>query len=188
VSKAPLELVFSDVWGPAPNSVGKNNYYVSFIDDYSKFTWIFLLKNKSEVFPKFHDFRHHVKIVFPFSTLHPNVGAQLKAWISLLLPTLHTPRGDESVVEPTVTNVANDIHEVIAELGDYSTSNNDCVPADPTIAEDPGMGSGGDSIQEESTLDCKLITTMIRQYSHIVPFYCSNRSNLTCRYSGHASY
>jgi hypothetical protein len=26
VSKAPLELVFSDVWGPAPTSVGRNNY------------------------------------------------------------------------------------------------------------------------------------------------------------------
>jgi hypothetical protein len=38
VSKAPLELVFSDVWGPTPSSVGRNNYYVSFIDDYSRFT------------------------------------------------------------------------------------------------------------------------------------------------------
>jgi hypothetical protein len=38
ISKAPLELVFSDVWGPAPTSVGRHNYYVSFINDYSKFT------------------------------------------------------------------------------------------------------------------------------------------------------
>jgi hypothetical protein len=38
VSKAPLKLVFLDVWGPAPSSVGRKNYYVSFIDDYSKFT------------------------------------------------------------------------------------------------------------------------------------------------------
>jgi hypothetical protein len=29
VSKAPLELVYSDVWGPAPSSIGQNNYYVS---------------------------------------------------------------------------------------------------------------------------------------------------------------
>jgi hypothetical protein len=39
----PLDLVFSNVWGPAPTSVGRNNYYVSFIDDFSKFTWIYLL-------------------------------------------------------------------------------------------------------------------------------------------------
>ena len=44
VSKAPLELIFSDVWGPAPTSVGRNNYYVSFIDDFSKFAWIYLLQ------------------------------------------------------------------------------------------------------------------------------------------------
>jgi hypothetical protein len=37
-SKAPLELIFSDVWGPAYVSTGRNKYYVSFIDDFSKFT------------------------------------------------------------------------------------------------------------------------------------------------------
>jgi hypothetical protein len=56
VSKAPLELIFSDVWGPAPSSIGRFKYYVSFIDDYSKFTWLYLLKNKSDVFSKFRDF------------------------------------------------------------------------------------------------------------------------------------
>jgi hypothetical protein len=35
VPKAPLDLIFLDVWEPAPNYVGKNNYYV---------------KNKSKVF------------------------------------------------------------------------------------------------------------------------------------------
>jgi histone deacetylase 1/2 len=45
VSTAPLEQVFSNVWGPSPLSVGKHAYYVSFIDDFSKFTWIYLLKS-----------------------------------------------------------------------------------------------------------------------------------------------
>jgi hypothetical protein len=49
ISTKPLELVFSDVWGPTIDSVGKNKYYVSFIDDFNKFTWIYLFKNKSEV-------------------------------------------------------------------------------------------------------------------------------------------
>jgi hypothetical protein len=61
VCQKPLELVFSYVWGPAPISIGKNKYYVSFIDDYSKFAWIFLLKNKSDVFAKFHEFQQHVE-------------------------------------------------------------------------------------------------------------------------------
>jgi histone deacetylase 1/2 len=64
VSSAPLELVFSDVWGPAIASVGNQKYYVSFVDDYSKFTWIYLLKNKSDVFARFHDFQNYVERLF----------------------------------------------------------------------------------------------------------------------------
>jgi hypothetical protein len=61
VSQAPLELVYSNVWVPAPTSVGKNNYYVIFIDDYSKFTGIYLLKHNSELFSKFHIFNSMLK-------------------------------------------------------------------------------------------------------------------------------
>jgi hypothetical protein len=49
-SKSPLELVYSDVWDTTPESVGRKKYYVFFIDDFSKFTWIYLIKFKSEVF------------------------------------------------------------------------------------------------------------------------------------------
>ena len=61
VLSAPLDLVFSDVWGSAPISVGQHIYYVSFIDDYSKYTWIYLLRQKSDVFQVFHDFQNHVE-------------------------------------------------------------------------------------------------------------------------------
>ena len=63
-STAPLELIFSDVWGPGPVSVGRQKYYVSFIDDFSKFSWIYLLKNKSDVFEKFRLFQAHVERLF----------------------------------------------------------------------------------------------------------------------------
>jgi histone deacetylase 1/2 len=49
--------VYSDVWGHAPESVRGKKYYVSFIDDYNKFTWIYLLKHKYEVFEKFREFQ-----------------------------------------------------------------------------------------------------------------------------------
>jgi hypothetical protein len=49
-STSPLELIFSNVWDPTCESVGRHKYYVSFIDDFSKFIWIYLLKQKSEVF------------------------------------------------------------------------------------------------------------------------------------------
>ena len=56
VSSSPFELVFFDVWGPVPTSVGWHDYYVSFIDDYSKYTWIYLLRHKSDVFRCFNEF------------------------------------------------------------------------------------------------------------------------------------
>jgi hypothetical protein len=61
ISKAPLELIFYDVWGPACDSIERYKSYVIFIDDYSKFTWIFLLKHKFEVFQKF---QNHVEKLF----------------------------------------------------------------------------------------------------------------------------
>ena len=57
-------LFFSDVWGPAPTSVGRYQYYVSFIDDYSKLTWIFLLKHKSDVYDVFLKFQQLVERLF----------------------------------------------------------------------------------------------------------------------------
>lgn len=61
VPTAPLELICSDVWGPASQSSNGNTYYVSFIDAYSKFTWIFLLAHKSYVFAIFLAFKTHME-------------------------------------------------------------------------------------------------------------------------------
>jgi GAG-pre-integrase domain len=50
-SSEPLELVHSDVWGPAPiSSYNDYRYFMIFIDVYSRATWLYLMKNKSEVF------------------------------------------------------------------------------------------------------------------------------------------
>ncbi|KAG9457668.1 hypothetical protein H6P81_002176 [Aristolochia fimbriata] len=49
-----LDLVHTDVWGPAQGkSFGGNLYFVIFIDDYSRKTWIYTLKEKSNVFNMF---------------------------------------------------------------------------------------------------------------------------------------
>jgi hypothetical protein len=60
-SKGPLELILFDVWGPACTSIGNYKYYASFIDDFSKFTWIYLLKHKFEVIQKFQEFQNLVE-------------------------------------------------------------------------------------------------------------------------------
>jgi hypothetical protein len=52
----PSELAYSDVGGHAPKSVSGKQCYVSFIDNYIKLSWIYLLKFKFEVFQKFVEF------------------------------------------------------------------------------------------------------------------------------------
>jgi transposase InsO family protein len=53
-----LELIHSDVCGPMPSSsISGYVYYVSFIDDYSRKTWVYFLKSKDEVFNKFKEFK-----------------------------------------------------------------------------------------------------------------------------------
>ena len=61
----PLELVYSDLWGPS-NVVSTNgfSYYISFVDAFSKFTWIYFLKNKSETFTVFQQFKAMVELQF----------------------------------------------------------------------------------------------------------------------------
>jgi hypothetical protein len=50
--------------GAALESSGRYKYYVNFIDDFSKFTWIYLLKFKSEVFQKIWEFQALVEWFF----------------------------------------------------------------------------------------------------------------------------
>ena len=57
-AKGILELIHNDVFGHVPiPSLGKSMYYVSFIDDFSRYTWIYFLINKSEVFDKLKEFK-----------------------------------------------------------------------------------------------------------------------------------
>jgi hypothetical protein len=53
-----LELIHSNVCGPmSSTSLSGYVYYVSFIDDYSRKTWVYFLKTKDEVFGKFKEFK-----------------------------------------------------------------------------------------------------------------------------------
>ena len=53
-----LEPVHNDVFRPVSfQSLGKSVYYVSFIDEFSRNTWIYLFRNKSEVFDRFKEFK-----------------------------------------------------------------------------------------------------------------------------------
>jgi histone deacetylase 1/2 len=70
VPTAPLELIYSDVWGPARISVSGHKYYVSFVDAYSRFTWLYLIKRKSDVFNVFIQFQNHGERLLNHKIVH----------------------------------------------------------------------------------------------------------------------
>ena len=75
----PFQLVHSDVWGPAPVTfVLDHRFYVIFVDDFTRFTWLFLLKRKSDVFQVFLHFYSLVETQFSakIKTLRSDGGGE----------------------------------------------------------------------------------------------------------------
>ena len=57
-----LDIIHCDIWGPSSvKSTLGFIYYVFFIDDYSRFTWIYPLKLKSEFYDVFIHFQNIVE-------------------------------------------------------------------------------------------------------------------------------
>jgi hypothetical protein len=62
IRKGILVYIHSYVWGPSPIvSLGGSSYFVTFIDDYSRKVWVYLLKRKYDVFNTFKQFRSLVE-------------------------------------------------------------------------------------------------------------------------------
>lgn len=61
----PFEKIHSNVWGRSPvKTIEGQRYYVTFVDDCTKFVWIFPLYNKSDVFSIFVKFHAYVTVQF----------------------------------------------------------------------------------------------------------------------------
>ncbi|GJV94795.1 retrovirus-related pol polyprotein from transposon TNT 1-94 [Tanacetum coccineum] len=61
-AKEILELVNTDLCGPMRNpSHGNNLYFILFIDDFSRMTWVYFMKEKSQVFGIFKKFKIFVE-------------------------------------------------------------------------------------------------------------------------------
>ena len=74
-----LELVHADLCGPmSVESLGGSRYFLLFTDDYSRMSWVYFLKYKSETFENFKKFKSFVE---------KQSGCQIK--------TLRTDRGGE---------------------------------------------------------------------------------------------
>jgi hypothetical protein len=59
---APLEIVHTDLCGPLKTPPLEGNiYFVTFIDYYTRKTWVYFLKHKCETFDKFKEFNSLVE-------------------------------------------------------------------------------------------------------------------------------
>ncbi|KAI0505062.1 hypothetical protein KFK09_016019 [Dendrobium nobile] len=62
---SPFQLIHSDVWGPAPvTSLNGYRYYIIFIDDCTRFCWLYPMTTKSESYSKFNQFYNSINTQF----------------------------------------------------------------------------------------------------------------------------
>ena len=66
-SMVPLALIHSDVWVSPVKSIGGCKYYVLFVDDFSRYSWLYPLQQKSDVFTTFVKFKTIAENLFSTS-------------------------------------------------------------------------------------------------------------------------
>ena len=65
ISTDIFDLIHSDVWGPSSVfSIGGSQYFVVFVDDYSRYSWIFNMKHRSELLQVYSNFAKMVETQF----------------------------------------------------------------------------------------------------------------------------
>jgi hypothetical protein len=78
-SNKPFDIIHSDVWGPCEvYSISGHRWFMTFIDGFSWYTWLYLLKHKSDVFIVFKDLCAFIKNKFgnTIKVLRSNNGTE----------------------------------------------------------------------------------------------------------------
>ena len=86
-STKPLELIYSDLWGPSPIlSTKVFRYYIVFVDAYTRYSWLYPLKLKFDalfvfvIFHKFVELQYNSKL----RALQTDKGVEFKAFLPYL--------------------------------------------------------------------------------------------------------
>ncbi|KAL4591254.1 hypothetical protein LXL04_004212 [Taraxacum kok-saghyz] len=81
----PLQLIYSDVWGPVKKSFDGFAYYVVFVDYFSKYIWLYPIKHKSDVSKIFPQYKLLVEKFFqkPIISMFTDNGGEYQALIPL---------------------------------------------------------------------------------------------------------
>ena len=63
-SRGPLDLIYTDVWGPSPiDSMDNFKYYIIFVDHFTKYVWFYPLKKNHLFFLSFLSSKLWLKII-----------------------------------------------------------------------------------------------------------------------------
>ena len=84
----PFEIVYSYLWRPSPHlSTEGFRYYIHFVDDYTRFTWIFPLRTKSEAYSKVVEFQKFIERQFEYKIkcLQTDWGGEYKPLVPFLI-------------------------------------------------------------------------------------------------------
>nr|XP_016443928.1 PREDICTED: uncharacterized protein LOC107769240 [Nicotiana tabacum] len=119
-SNATFELLHCDVWGPyRVTTYDSKRFFVTIVDDYSRFTWIFLLVSKSDTVVVLKDFLTKVKNVFSVSvkTLRTDNGSEFfNHEVHNLLSSMEIIHQSTCTYTPQQHGVAERIHRTILEM------------------------------------------------------------------------
>lgn len=86
LSTRPLEYIFTDVWSSPITSCDNYKYYLILVDHYTRYTWLYPLKTKSQVRDTFIPFKELVENRFNtrIGTLYSDNGGEFLALKSFL--------------------------------------------------------------------------------------------------------
>uniref|UniRef100_A0A803NZ12 Integrase catalytic domain-containing protein n=1 Tax=Cannabis sativa TaxID=3483 RepID=A0A803NZ12_CANSA len=82
-----LDLVHTELWGPTPIASNINHhYYIHFVDDFSRYTWLYPLKHKSEALLAVQQFKTLVENKFEkkIKALRTDGGGEYQAFSNLV--------------------------------------------------------------------------------------------------------
>lgn len=104
--------MYSDLWEPSPiKSINGARYFILFVDDYTKYCWIYLLQSKLDVLSTFLQFKVIVENQFntTIKALQSDGGTEFKPLSPVLISNgivhriscPYTPQQNESVERKT---------------------------------------------------------------------------------------
>jgi transposase InsO family protein len=78
-AKAIGDVIHLDLWGPAQvQTPSHKEYYIQFIDDYSRYTFLYLLRTKDEAFEAYKKFENYLETQYKvrIKCLHSDRGGE----------------------------------------------------------------------------------------------------------------